>query len=456
MARWNSCNVLQMTPDASRLWQFDVRGGNFVLAREQKAVNGEPLSSRGVAKSWSSLWQPRLNVAWLPPQDVFLQVIELPKGPFDETRAMVELQLEKLSPMPVAQVVWTIHILPSVSADLQSVVVVIASRGAVEEFLGKLEERGFLADRLEAPLVDQLSAAPPTGDGAWIYAGTRGNNTALIAWWFGGALRHLSYIVLPTAGDGVKSLREQLAQLCWAGEMEGWLTQQPQWLLVAESAMAAQWEAFLREALGTPVQVFTPPPPMDLAAQTARRASDATDAGMLPAEFSERYRQQFHDRLWLRGLYATGIFYAIAVAIYFVATTFYGYQTRTVEQQVANIGTTYTNVLRTKARYEVLKQRDDLKYAALDCWKIVAEQLPESITLQRFSFSGGQRLTLSGTTKPDQIETLLTFNSVMQKATLNGKPMFTLVGGDPVNPAIRNDVVQWSFSLILANTGENP
>ncbi|HXF09797.1 MAG TPA: hypothetical protein VN625_03360, partial [Desulfuromonadaceae bacterium] len=431
------------------------KGGNFVLAREQKSVNGESLSTRAAAKSWSSLWQPKLNVAWLPPQDVFLQVIELPKGPFDETRAMVELQLEKLSPMPVTQIVWTIHVLPSTAADVQSVVVVIVSRAAVEELLGKLEERGFLADRLEAPLVDQLSAAPPTGDGAWIYAGTRGTNTALVAWWFGGALRNLSFIVLPTAGDSVKSLREQLAQLCWAGEMEGWLTKQPQWLLVAEPAVASQWEVFLRDALNEPVQVFTPPSPVDLAAQTARRATEATDTGMLPAEFSERYRQQFHDRLWLRGLYAAGIFYAIAVAIYFVVTTMYGYKTRAIEQKVADLGGSYTNVLKTKARYEVLKQRDDLKFAALDCWKKVAEELPESITLQRFSFSGGRQLTLAGTAPSDQIETLFTFNTVMQKAMLNGKPMFT-TEGSVVNPSTHDGKIFWSFSLQLANTGEMP
>jgi hypothetical protein len=456
MSRWNSCNVLQIAPDANRLWQFDAKGGNFVLAREHKTANGASLPSRVVAKSWNSLWQPRLNIAWLPPQDVFLRVIELPKGPFDETRAMVDLQLEKLSPMPVAQVVWTIHILPSAAADLQSVVVVIASRSAVEEFLGTLEERGFLADRLEVPLVDQLSAAPPAGDGAWIYAGARGNNTALVAWWFGGALRNLSFIVLPTTGDSVKSLRDQLSQLSWAGELEGWLTASPQWLLVAEPSVAAEWENFLREALNEPVQVFNPPPPVELAAHTARRASAATDTGMLPPEFSERYRQQFQDRLWLRGLYAIGIFYAIGVAIYFAMTTVYGYKTRAIEQKVAQWSGSYTNVQEIQARYEVLKERDALKYAALDCWKLVAEQLPESITLQRFSFSGGQHLTLSGTTTPDQIDTLLNFNSAMQKTKVNGKPMFSLEGGQPVNPSTRNGVVQWSFSLQLANSGDMP
>src|SRR5208283_4069206 len=130
MARWNSCNVLQVAPDANRLWRFAAKGGNFVLDREQKIPGGEPLPSRLVAKSWSSLWQPKLNVAWLPPESVFLRVIELPKTPFEETQAMVELQLEKLSPLPVAQVVWMIHVLPSSAADLQSVIVVIAERKA--------------------------------------------------------------------------------------------------------------------------------------------------------------------------------------------------------------------------------------------------------------------------------------------------------------------------------------
>jgi len=452
MARWNSCNILQIAPDAGHLWQFDAKGGNFVLAREQALVNGQSLPARHVAKSWRSLWQPKLNVAWLPPEEIFLRVIELPKSNFDETRSMVELQLEKLSPLPVGQVVWTIHILPSASADLQGVVVVIASRSAVEEFLGKLEGRGFLPDRLETPLLDELSAAPPTGDGAWIYAGTHGTNSALVAWWFGGVLRNLSYLVLPTAGDSVKSLREQLAQLCWAGELEGWLTDAPRWLLVADASVAPQWNNFLNDALGEPVQVFNPPTLVELAANTARRATAATDTGLLPGEFSERYRQEFHDRLWLHGLYTAGVVYAIGVVIYFAATFLLSMQTKKVEGQVASIADSYTNVLELKARYDILKERDQLKYAALDCWKLVAEQLPAGITLQRFSFVGGQKLSLSGTTTQDQFDTLLNFNTAMQKVTLNGKPMFDPARSETVNPHPGpNNSLSWSFTLQLAN-----
>src|SRR5450432_406591 len=270
MSRWHSCNILQTAPDANRLWQFDAKGGGFALNRETSSPPGQPLPSKYVAKSWTSLWQPRLNVAWLPPENVFLRVIELPKSSFGETLAMVELPLEKLSPIPIAQIVWTLQLLPqSPVENIQTVIVVIVERKVVEGFLGKLETQGYLADRLEVPMLDQLAATSATEDGAWIYpALLNGQNAALVAWWFGGALRHLSFVVLATGGDRAKNLSEQLGQLIWAGELEGWVTAQPNWHLVAEGAIAGEWETFLRDGLGEPVMVTPPVLFQELAAHT--------------------------------------------------------------------------------------------------------------------------------------------------------------------------------------------
>lgn len=457
MARWRSCNILQAAPGANRLWQFDAKSGGFVLNREHGGASGETLPPKFVQKSWTSLWQPKLNVAWLPPEAVFLRVSELPKSNFGETLAMVELQLEKLSPMPVAQIVWTIHVLPSAPENLQTVVVVIAGRDAVEEFLGKLETQGYLADRLEAPMLDQLEATAATGDGAWIYpALLNGQSAALVAWWVGGALRSLGFIVLPPGGDRAKNLKEQLAHLVWAGELEGWLTAPTKWHLVADGATAGEWETFLREGLGEPVQVAKPLPPEELAARTARRAAAAPGgAALLPPEFSSRYHHQFVDRLWLRGLVAAGTLYAIGVMIYFCATGLVGIQTRKSEQQAAAVSGDYTNAMELQAKYNVLKERQNLKYAALDCWKTVAEKLPPAITLDRFSFADGQRLSLSGTASSDEINTLFDFNSAMQKAELDGHPMFA-PGGEPVNPHTVNNVTTWSLSLELQQAEESP
>jgi hypothetical protein len=474
MARWHSCNILQIAPDANRLWQFDAKGGGFALNREHRGALDEPLPARSIEKSWRSLWQPRLNVAWLSPENVFLRAIELPKSNFEETLAMVELQLEKLSPLPVTQIVWTIHILSRRSAaraetpasgetkpeDLQTVVVVIVERGVVEEFLGKLESRGYLADRLEVPMLDQLEATPATEDGAWIYpVALAGQSAALVAWWCGNVLRNLSFVLVPPAGDRAQNLKAQLAQLAWAGELEGWLTAPLiQWHLVADPAVATEWENALREGLNEPVQVVAPLPPVELAARTAQRAAAANShAALLPAEFPLRYHQQFVDRLWLRGLMATGVLYAIGVVIYFCATSVLAYRTRGVERQAAALSGSYTNVMELKARYDVLRERQDLKYAALDCWKAVAERLPAAITLQRFSFADGQKLTLSGTAPADQVNTVFDFNTTMQKATNQNRPMFDPQGGEPVNPRKgAGNTVTWNFSLQLQHKEGQP
>jgi hypothetical protein len=471
MARWNSCNVLQIAPDANRLWHFDAKGGGFVLNREHR---GPSLPARFVAKSWSSLWQPKLNVAWLPPESVFLRVIELPKSNSDETLAMVELQLEKLSPIPVTQIVWTMHVLPqpaggeAAAANLQTIIVVIAARNAVEEFLGKLEGQGFLANRLEVPFLDQLemdgsSRQSEAEADAWIYPLLLGGqNAALVAWWCGGTLRNLSFVTLPPPADRAAELKKQLALLAWSAELEGWLTSPPNWHLVADPVNAAEWENALREVLAEPVRVSQPLPPADLAGRTARRAAAASErVNLLPAEFSTRYQQQFVDRLWLHGLGAAGILYAIGVAIYFCATGFLAMQTHKVEQAVAAVSGSYTNAIQLKARYGVLKERQDLKYAALDCWKVIAEQLPEGVSLQRFSFANGSKLTLNGTCESDQIDLIAEkggFYDGVRKVKLNGQPMFSPNPSQGEQLLVRQNAnkVTWNFGVDLQRTEAEP
>ena len=457
MARWQFCNILHVGPDACRLWQFEAKGDSFALNREHTGAVGEPLPFSLVAKSWRSLWQPRLNIAWLPPENVFLRVIELPKSNFAETLAMVELQLEKLSPLPVTQVVWMIHVLPEKTTELQTVIVVIAARHAVEEFLGKLEGQGYLADRLEVPMLDELEATPGTEDGAWIYpAAFAGQNVALVAWWFGGTLRNLSFVVLSPTGDRAKNLKDQLSQLTWAGELEGWLTIAPVWHLVAAGAVASEWEGILLASLGESVQSTQPMPFGELAARTARRSaqSDARST-LLPPEFSTRYHQQFVDRLWLRGLAAAGIVYAVVVAVYFCATTVLGYQVSRVAQQVAALNGSYTNALQLKARYAVLIQRQDLKYAALDCWKIVAERLPAGLTLQRLSFTGGQQLSLNGSVSQNELTQITDhFYDAVRKAEVDGQPMFDALGSEAPTFHSTGNSVNWQFSLKLKHSQE--
>lgn len=457
MARLHSCNVLQTGADGRRLWQFHAQG-KFDLSREHTSTNGEALPAHLAQKSWGTLWQPRLNIAWLPAESVFFRVIHLPPSNFAETLAMVELQLEKLSPIPVGQVAWSVHPLPASSnapGELQTLIVVLVERKQVEDFLGQLEGQGYLADRLELRALDQLAAASVTGNGAWIYPGLGGSHhTALVAWWYNGKLQNLNTLTLPAAGDRAVALKEQLSQMAWAGELEGWLTALPQWTLVADDEAVAEWETPLRRGLDAPIHLVNPLPPVELAARTARRAVQAdSKSNLIPQEYAARYRNQFVDRLWVRGLLAVGALYLVGLAVYFGVVGVQGYRVGRLETEVASLGPTYTNALQLRERFQVLKTRQELKFAALDCWKVAAELLPESATLDNFTFSDGRKLALSGNSPADAVNAVIDFYGAMRKATLNGQPMFDPAKGNELSTRTGpGGVMFWSFSLELKQT----
>ena len=451
--RWHSCNVLQVGPEARQLWQFDARNGGFVLNREQTSFAGEGLPGRIINKDWRALWQRKLNVAWLAPEHVFLRVVQLPASDFNETLSMVELQLEKLSPMPVTQVVWSIHVLSHAEGNMQTVIVMIVARDVVEEFLGRLEGEGYLADRLELPLLDQLQATPIDEEGAWIYpeGDTEGSrHMALVAWWYGGILRNLDLITMPTANP-TEGLKEQLLQMAWAGEMEGWLTSTPRWHLVADAMIAPRWEPPLRDGLGQPITVLTPLPAPELAALTAQRAARAEPrATLLPAEFSTRYQQQFVDRLWMRALFSIALLYIIGVMIYGVALGVATYRTRAVEHKVRVLGPTYTNALELKAKLSVLNDRQELKYAALNIWDQIARLLPDSVMLEGLNFSNGKRLTLNGTAPSDKGTQVTDFYEALRKSSVDGQLLFDQRPGESLKIApVPGGNLKWDFSLEL-------
>ncbi len=420
-----SCNVLQIGAQGRQLWHFNARGSSFALNRQAALAPGQPLPGL-IAKDWRSLFQRKLNIAWLPANQVFVRVAQFPVSDYTETVAMVELQLEKLSPIPINQIAWSIYVLPQVRESQQTIIVLIAARNVVEEFLGQLEGQGFAADRLEMPSLDQLQATPVSEDGVWIYpnAAAGAVSTALAAWWYGGTLQNLGFITLPST-NRAEGLREQLLQIAWAGEMEGWLTAKPRWHLVADEAAAAEWEPILRAGLEQPIEVSAPVPPLDLAAMTATRATQSeAQANLLPVEYATRYQQQFTDRLWMGGLGAVGAIYILGVVIYLVALQVNLMRTHGVEDAVTELAPAYTNALQIRARYGVLKVHEELTYAALDCWKAVAELLPESVTLDGFNFNEGKRLSLNGSAPADQQKELIQLEAAMRKYTKDGQLLF--------------------------------
>lgn len=449
--RLHSCNVLEIGSDSRRVWQFEIDEDSPKLASELQKAGPEPLPAKLVAKDWRHLYQPRVNIAWLPADQVFLRAIQLPAAERAELLSMLEFQLEKLSPLPVAQVVWSFEMLPTVAENGVTVIVIIVSRAAVEDFLGKIEGGGYLPDRLEIPQLYEVLAANYAEDGVWIYPDReKGRNLCLAAWWFGGVLQNLQLLNVPPADTTGAVLREQLLQIAWAGEMEGWLKFPVRWRLVAAAEIAAVWKPMLVDLSEEEIVVEEPIPKQELANFASRRVNEGrSGANLLPAEYAVRYQQQFVDRLWMGGLLGLTAVYMAGVVVYFIALQGYKIKQSSVENKALALATSYTNTLRLKERVQVLQDQLNLKYAALDSFKFSSELLPEGLVLTSFVFGRGQTLELNGTAPQEDANKLSDYNDAMRVAAINDQPLFRSVQPPTSNIRPGAQTISWSFRCEL-------
>jgi hypothetical protein len=454
---------LDSSPAARQLWQFVVDRSEVKPGRVETLPPGEapPKIAQLVQKDWHDLYQPKLNIAWLPAEQVFLRVVQMPAVDRAELHSMLEFQLEKLSPLALAQVLWNFETLPSQTEKMQTAIVCIVSRDVVEQHLGATEAQGFQPDRLEVPQLNQILADGVRSDGAWIYPGSGPDaDICTVAWWASGTLQQLQILRLPGASEAVSAadlsasrarfLEEQLMQTAWAGEWEGWLTLPVSWRLVAEPEVAAAWEPLLSAWTGEKIE---PSPALSREALARHAASRAArlepTANLLPPDFAARYRQQYIDRLWMRGLGALVAIYMMGVAVYLVSLQVYSFRQTQVQARVADIAGTYTNVLQLKERVQVLQEQLSLKYAALDCWKVAAEALPEEFNLTWLMFSRGQTLELHGTAPPGQEQKVTDFNETLRRATVNGEALFRDVAPPNMNSRPGSPNITWNFQCQL-------
>jgi len=454
MARWQSVNLLHTGAAGRRLWQLSASGDRFTVQDEKALLGKDPLPAGVVTKDWKALFRGKLNIAWLPPEKAFMRAIQLPAGDAKEVAQMVELQMEKLSPLPVTHVVWSVYLMPAhieTQDALQTAIVVIAARNAVEDFLGKLEAQGFLTDRLEAPGLDQLLAVDLREEGVWIVPGLPGE-PALVAWWYGNTVQNVTLVSLPPGPERGPQLKTQIEQIAWAGELEGWLPGPPKIHLVAIPTEASFWKPIFQD-LGEQIEIIEPLPEAQLVTRSAVRCVKDATTNLLPPEFVTRYRQLFVDGLWMRGVFTLLGLYIIGVLIYFGALYALKLQYNKKKSEVANLNTYYTNAMKDSAELQILKDRQELKFAGLDCWKAVAECLPESISIESVYFDR-QKFELRGTGSAEEQDAVFKFNDALRHAA-NPNRNDQLLFADVNTPVIKiaGNMVNWSFDCQLKESG---
>jgi len=447
--RWSNCLVADFAEGQTRLWRFGING-NQVQPQGESTVS--TASRSPLKRGWRQLFQPQLNLAWLPPGQVYLRVLRLPAGDDAELGSMLELQLEKISPLPVNQIVWSYERLEAHEGDARTVVVLLATRTSVESHLGQLETAGYLADRLQLPLLDQVVTHPPAGTLTRLHFQSSGPNMhCLTAWWQEGRLESIDLIGVPDTDQGAARLIQHLTQQAWAGEMEGWLKIAPDWELVLDPTQADRWQLPLQQLTGNSCPVRPALAPTELARLSAQRVADhRSQSNLLPPDYTARYRQQFVDRLWMRGLAAVIALYLLGVLGYAATAEYFAYRNERLKRQVTQLSPIYTNALVLRERLRVFQEQATLKYAALDSLLAVSERLPHVLTLETFNFIGGDRVSVRGTVASEDQPKVNEFNADLRRAQVGGQLIFAEDGVQPPKfTLISGNIYRWDFTAKL-------
>tara|TARA_B100001146_G_scaffold132695_1_gene116530 strand:- start:501 stop:1910 length:1410 start_codon:yes stop_codon:yes gene_type:complete len=455
--KWSSCNLLEPATEGSRLCQFSVSSKKVKLSGDLRVADLIELPAKAVGKDWSDLLSRKLNIATLPPEKVFLRVVELPECEPDELLPMVEFQIEDLSPLPMAQAVWSAEAVPGSTGTEgnQTVLVMIAERGVVEDRLDELEAANYLADRVEVPLLRELVPSEPREDGAHIQLVQGADSVlALVSWWFDGRLRDVNSFNLPDTAASRDELVEKINSVALAGEVAGWMPDEPACHLAKRGDVAADWNTALAKCFGR-IREVEPMSEVELATAAVEFTARTTAPGLMLEDYSARNRQRFQDGLWMQGIKGAVALMLMGLCIFFAYGSWLQGNLEDLNQQVKVQGLQYTNALSLKAKMQTLKKQEALKTAALNAWSEVAIGLPGELKFTQLMFSSdrtlegntSRKLRIVGTADDGKETFIDDYNLVLARMEVKGREgqkLFSSVSPGPSRKDPRKKLTTWS------------
>jgi len=207
-----------------------------------------------------------------------------------------------------------------------------------------------------------------------------------VSWWFGGRLRDVNSFNLPDTAASRDALVEKINSVALAGEVAGWMPDEPACHLAKRGDVAADWNAALAKCFGR-IREVEPMRDVDLATSAAEFAARTTAPGLMIEDYRLRNRQRFQDGLWMQGIKGALTLVLIVLCGFFAYGRWLQSDLEKWKLKVRNEGAKYTNALSLKAKMQTLKKQEALKTAALNAWAKVSTNLPPELKFSELKFT---------------------------------------------------------------------
>jgi hypothetical protein len=447
------CNIVYRDNDSILLKSYSTRGKSASRIREIIAAENEAFPKIRYDKTWRDSFSPKLNVALIPSSEVFFRILSLPTTDVSEIPDMIELQLERISPLPVNQIFWTYELLPGLnsgSTATTNTLVCIVEQKAVYNLASDLESRHFYPDRIAPDNLIHFTGPPRRRELLRIItSNVTSRFECLIQWWVEGELHNISQIQEESMEKMIAQVEQEIRQTYWAGQMEGWVDELPPLQIECPTEQHAHWNA-LKEALDVSS--------MSLQETDSTEELDSRLAGLYargdvrcdfqPGDLKKAYQSRQFDSQWMSALGALAVLYLIGLAGYFLLLNRAQAEFRGVRSNISAISGVYTNALKLDEQIRITQNQLDLRYAALDSWKAVVEVLPEELNFRQFKFSKGESLLISGQGPYGKNSLVNTYVDALGKLRDgDDTPLFTDVQAKPIQNA--RGAMNWSIEAML-------
>lgn len=425
---------------------FQIQDSEAKLAEEVSGTYGEPLPNHFSREPLP--WQKALRIACLPPQRVFLRVVELPPCSSEEIRSMLELQIDVLSPLPASEVLWSYAELPTNPAKGRRVLLVIVPAQQLQHAIAQCEELGFAPDRVDFPCLMPLLDPPSSPDlvRVWLWPADK-VQVLICGFWNKGELVFSMLAVFSQLSESVALIQGLFQQAVWAGEIEGWLPHMPRWQLICRAEDLDLLKDALVRIVGGEIE-FEPLP--EIKTLAGRTAAACWQLNLLPPE----KQQQLLARRRRRALIFLGeailLAYLVVIIALLAVSNVRQFRVDSLRQRVRFLQDAYTNAIALKAQVDLLRRQSSLRFSALECLRVVSSYLPPEMQLEQFRFQEGNLLVLFGTVPADRQERVTAFNETLSKAEVNGRRLFRSVTTKSIRQ-VGSGPASWQIECELAS-----